>query len=113
MKNFKRYFILLLVLIVLITTAEYFYLLQGCDYGGGKIFSVEGFNSGSTDEPALRIVDLNTKKLEKTYYPATAEITKEPEVVCVDPATGKLYFATTDGLLRVLNLPGQNIKPKK
>lgn len=92
---------------------EYFYSLQGCDYGGGKIFSVEGFNSGSTDEPALRIVDLNTKKLEKTYYPATAEITKEPEVVCVDPATGKLYFATTDGLLRVLNLPGQNIKPKK
>ena len=85
MKNFKRYFILLLVLIVLITTAEYFYSVQGCDYGGGKIFSVEGFNSGSTDEPALRIVDLNTKKLKKPTTMPPLKLRKNPRLCVLTP----------------------------
>lgn len=84
----------------------YFNYLQGCCYCGGKILSVEGFNSGSSAEPTLRIVDPASCTVEKIYFLADAGLTKEPEVVCVDPDTGILYYAAADGVLRILTIDG-------
>ena len=79
---------------------EYFNYLQGCCYNSGKIISVEGFG---TDSP-LRIVDLASQTISNTFYLGLAGLTKEPEVVCVDPETGTLYYAAADGILRILEL---------
>ncbi|MBQ7875232.1 MAG: hypothetical protein IJ306_08775, partial [Oscillospiraceae bacterium] len=88
---------------------EYFNYLQGCCYYGGKIISAEGFNSGGSAEPALRIVDIETQEVTKIYYPAEAGLTKEPEVVCVDEDAGELYYAAADGVLRKLSLSEMHI----
>ena len=83
----------------------YFNYLQGCCYYDGKIISVEGFNSGGSAEPAVRIIDLSREKVSGTFYPAEAGLTKEPEVVCVEASDGTLYYAAADGMLRKLTLP--------
>jgi hypothetical protein len=50
----------------------------------------------------------STDKLEKIYAPAYAGLLQEPEVICVDAATGVLYYAAADGMLRILTLHTQN-----
>jgi len=84
---------------------EYFNYLQGGTYSSGLILSAEGFHSGSSAEPALRIVDLQTGTVSTTYYMANSGLTTEPEVVCIDPATGLLYYAPSDGVVRILSIP--------
>lgn len=83
----------------------YFHYLQGCTLRDGKLLSLEGFHSGGSAAPKLRVVDLTGKTLEVTYDLALSGLTKEPEVVCADPETGKLFYAAADGVLRVLDLP--------
>ena len=84
---------------------EYFKYLQGGTYSSGMILSAEGFNSGGSAEPALRIIDLQTGTVSATYYMVNSGLTTEPEVVCVDPTTGLLYYAPADGILRILSIP--------
>ncbi len=83
---------------------EYFSYMQGAGYYDGKIISAEGFHSGSGSEPALHIVDLAAQKVSETHHPAEAGLFAEPEVVCADPATGAVYYAAADGMLRKLAL---------
>ena len=84
---------------------EYFKYLQGGTYSSGMILSAEGFNAGSSAEPAIRIIDLQTGTVSATYYMANSGLSAEPEVICVDPASGLLYYAPADGTLRILTIP--------
>ena len=84
---------------------EYFNYLQGCTCSSGMIVSAEGFDSGSSAEPVLRLVDLETETVTATYYMANSGLLKEAELVSVDPETGTLYYAASDGVLRILTLP--------
>ena len=79
---------------------DYFRYLQGCCYSNGMILSLEDFGGNAP----LRVVDLKTQSIKETYYFGRAGITSEPEVLCVDPDTGTLYYAPADGILRVIVL---------
>ena len=50
----------------------------------------------------------STDKLEKFRYPTYDGLPNEPEVICVDSATGVLYYAAADGMLRILTMQTQN-----
>jgi hypothetical protein len=78
---------------------EYSYL-QGCCYSNGKILFVGDFGG---DAP-LRVVDLAQQKVTHTYKLGQAGCRAEPEVLCVDPRDGKLYYAAADGILRIVTL---------
>ena len=78
----------------------YFSYLQGCCYSSGMILSVEGFGG----EVPLRVVDLESRRVTGIYYLDTAGLTAEPEVICVDPADGKLYYIGADHAVRVIAL---------
>lgn len=82
-----------------------FYIQGGC-YRDGKVISIEGMDSGSGKEPALRIIDLESGTLEATYYLAEAGLFREPEMISFDPDTGVLYYSGYDGHLRILHVPG-------
>jgi LPXTG-motif cell wall-anchored protein len=62
---------------------------------------VEGFSSGT-----LRIIDLETQSEVRTEYLADRGLTSEPELICLE--NGTLYYAGTDGTLRVLSLDGMH-----
>lgn len=83
---------------------EYFNYIQGCCYSNGQIISAEGFGNSTSVPPTIRIVDLETQKVVKTYNLTEAGLPEEPEVICVDPTSNALYFAAANGLLRVLTL---------
>ena len=80
----------------------YMNYMQGCCYSDGKILSVEGFGTGSSAEPALRIIDLETKTESRVIRFAECQLHKEPELICVEK--GVPYYAAGDGFLRILNL---------
>jgi hypothetical protein len=80
---------------------EHFNYIQGCCYYDGKIISLKGFNSGSKADPVLKIVDLNSQKVVKTYDLSKYNLTKKPEVVYIDN-DGVIYFTSIDGILRKL-----------
>ncbi len=87
----------------------YFNYLQGCCSYGGWILSAEGFSS-SAQTPTLRIVDLESQTLTGSFDLTEAGLLKEPEIVAVDPDTGKLYYAAADGMLRVLELQHTHVE---
>ena len=62
---------------------------------------MEGFSSGT-----LRIIDLETQSEVRTEYLADRGLTSEPELICLE--NGTLYYAGTDGTLRVLSLDGMH-----
>ena len=82
----------------------YFHYLQGCCISDGKILSLEGFGAGTSAEPALRLVDLESSTLQKSYYFSDLGLTHEPEMISVD--NGTIYYAAADGILRTLTLNG-------
>lgn len=80
----------------------YMNYMQGCCYWDGKILSVEGFGAGSNAEPVLRIIDLRNKAETRVICLTECQLSKEPELICVDK--GITYYAAEDGFLRILNL---------
>lgn len=84
---------------------EYFSYLQGCCYEDGRIYSLEGFASGSSSEPILRVINLSLQTVEQVFYLSGTGVTQEPEMIAVDPDDGTVYFAATDGVLRILTIP--------
>ena len=83
---------------------EYFNYMQGCCYYNGKIFSLEGFDYNSSSKPVLRIIDLNKNVVIKSINLFEYNLKKEPEIITVDLHEGKIYFASSDGILRELIL---------
>ena len=82
------------------------YIQGGC-YRDGKIYSIEGMDSGSGKEPALKIIDLENQTIEATYYLSEAGLFREPEMIDFDPDTGVLYYSGIDGQLRILTIHGE------
>lgn len=78
----------------------YFSSPQGCTYGNGKIYSVEGFGSVNTVPPFLRVVDVQTGTLELSVNLGQLGLDREPETVTF--RDGELLFLATDMLLRRL-----------
>ena len=81
--------------------------MQGATYADGTVISLEGFRCGdSRGNPVLKIIDLNTEEVIATYYLENYDLTEEPEMVSVDFSTNKLYYASLDGELRILEIRG-------
>jgi glucan-binding YG repeat protein len=81
---------------------EYSVYLQGADYVDGLILSSSGLGRGREGGAILRLVDLESKKVVKTFNAMNAGVYNEPEVIAVDPDTKKVYYGSTDGQLRYL-----------
>lgn len=78
----------------------YFSSPQGCTYGSGKIYSVEGFGSVNTVPPFLRVVDVQTGTLELSVNLGQLGLAREPETVTF--RDGELLYLATDMRLRRL-----------
>ena len=79
--------------------------MQGVTYTEGTVISAEGFRYGdSRGNPVLRIIDLSTEAVIATYYLENYDLTEEPEMVSVDYSANKLYYASLDGELRILEI---------
>ena len=84
---------------------EYINYMQGVTYTKGLVISAEGFEYGdSRGNPVLRIIDLSTETIIATYYLENYNLKEEPEIVSIDFSTNKLYYASLDGELRVLEI---------
>ncbi|MBO5889487.1 MAG: hypothetical protein J6Q58_05045 [Clostridia bacterium] len=59
---------------------EYHRYIQGAILNNGKIYSTEGFRNDNKNHPAIRIIDLNTKK-EDYYDIMNLGFTSEPEFI--------------------------------
>ena len=85
----------------------YINYMQGVTYTGGKVISLEGFRYGdSRGNPVLRIIDLSTETVIATYHLENYNLKEEPELISIDFSTNKLYYASLDGELRILEIPG-------
>lgn len=74
---------------------EYFYYIQGAAYGGGKIYSLEGFTNDATNRAAIKIADLSKKKLCGKIDLYGMGFKTEPEVIYV--LDGVLYYIDVSG----------------
>lgn len=79
---------------------EYFSSPQGCTYGNGRIYSVEGFGSTNTVPPFLRVVDVESGTLELAVNLGQLGLDREPETVTF--RDGELLYLATDMQLRRL-----------
>lgn len=79
---------------------EYFSSPQGCTYGDGKIYSVEGFGSTNTVPPFLRVVDVESETLELSFNLGQLGLGHEPETITF--RNGELLYVSTDRFLRKL-----------
>ena len=83
----------------------YINYMQGVTYTNGVVISAEGFEYGdSRGNPVLRIIDLSTEAVVATYYLENYNLKGEPEIVSIDFSTNKLYYASLDGELLVLEI---------
>ncbi len=74
----------------------YHYYIQGAILHTGKIYSTEGFSNDAVNRPAIRIIDLATKKEE--YYDITKlGIVNEPEFI--DFYNDKCFYSDIFGNL--------------
>ncbi len=81
---------------------QYFNYMQGVCYYDGKIISTEGFSEPNTNKPFLRVVDLKAQTVIKSQNMSELGLTSEPEIIAVNPKTGKLYYVPIEGTLHVL-----------
>ncbi len=75
---------------------EYHRYIQGAILYNGKIYSTEGFRNDNINRPAIRIINLATKK-EEYYDIMNLGLTSEPEFI--DFYNGKCLYSDCDGNL--------------
>ena len=80
---------------------EYHRYIQGACFHNGIIYSLEGFTNSESYPPAIRFIDVNSKKQEQLYYFADCNMQIEPEFI--DFENGTCYYADHDGNVFVLN----------
>ena len=74
---------------------EYHHYVQGACYHNGKIYSVEGFTNDKKNPPALRIIDLGTKKQE--LYVMFEELGTTVEAEMIDFKGDVCYYSDVRG----------------
>lgn len=74
----------------------YYRFIQGAALHDGKIYSTEGFSNDQTNRPALRVMDLATKK-EKYIDIMDLGFSNEPEFI--DFYNGDCLYSDADGVL--------------
>jgi hypothetical protein len=77
-----------------------FYAMQGCDYIGGKVISAEGMGGTTYVPTVIRVVDLKTKEVVRSFNPTVLGVLGEPSIIATDTENGDVYYATTGGELR-------------
>ena len=74
---------------------DYSYYVQGAQYYDGKIYSLEGFTNNSTNRPAVKVIDLESKKICARIDLYGMGFKTEPEVMYV--LDGELYYIDISG----------------
>ena len=75
---------------------EYHRFIQGAIVYGGKIYSTEGFRNDTVNRPAIRIINLSTKK-EEYIDIMNLGFLDEPE--CIDFYNGTCFYSDYSGML--------------
>lgn len=74
---------------------EYHRFIQGASFRKGKIYSLEGFTRDENNPPAIRIIDVKTKKQE--LYKKLSELGTDVEPEMIDFDREKCYYTDHHG----------------